>query len=61
MTKEMAPVCPVDASGRFTAEVVDFAEQYVKDADRLICQHLKHAGRLVHQSTLQHSYPFCWR
>ncbi|KAL5969721.1 Isoleucine--tRNA ligase cytoplasmic [Taenia solium] len=59
--KEMAPVCPVDASGRFTAEVVDFAGQYVKDADRLICQHLKHAGRLVHQSTLQHSYPFCWR
>ncbi|VDM32939.1 unnamed protein product [Hydatigera taeniaeformis] len=61
VTKAMAPVCPVDASGRFTAEVVDFAGQYVKDADRSICQHLKHAGRLVHQSTLQHSYPFCWR
>ncbi|CDS35496.1 isoleucyl tRNA synthetase, cytoplasmic [Echinococcus multilocularis] len=61
VTKEMAAVCPVDASGRFTAEVKDFAGQYVKDADRSICQHLKHAGRLVQQSTLQHSYPFCWR
>ncbi|EUB57660.1 Isoleucyl-tRNA synthetase, cytoplasmic [Echinococcus granulosus] len=61
VTKEMATVCPVDASGRFTAEVKDFAGQYVKDADRSICQHLKHAGRLVQQSTLQHSYPFCWR
>lgn len=28
--KDSVPVCPVDASGCFTAEVVDFAGQYVK-------------------------------
>ncbi|VDL64293.1 unnamed protein product [Hymenolepis diminuta] len=61
VTREMAPVCPVDASGRFTSEVSDFVGQYVKDADRNICQHLKHSGRLLQQSTIQHSYPFCWR
>ncbi|KAM7534597.1 hypothetical protein Aperf_G00000105242 [Anoplocephala perfoliata] len=61
VSREMAPVCPVDVKGRFTSEVTDFAGQYVKDADRNICQHLKHAGRLLQQSTIQHSYPFCWR
>ncbi|VDD78472.1 unnamed protein product [Mesocestoides corti] len=61
VTKDMPPVCPVDASGRFTPEVGDFAGQYVKDADKSICQYLKKAGRLVNQSTIQHSYPFCWR
>ncbi len=57
----MAPICPVDASGKFTAEVKDFAGQYVKDADKAIAQYIKKAGRLVNQSTVQHSYPFCWR
>ena len=61
VTKESKPVCPVDASGKFTAEVTDFFGQYVKDADRGICQHLKRLGRLIQQSTVQHSYPFCWR
>lgn len=28
--KDSAPVCPVDVSGCFTAEVTDFAGQYVK-------------------------------
>ncbi|KAL6767828.1 TSI2 [Auxenochlorella protothecoides x Auxenochlorella symbiontica] len=53
--------CPVDAAGRFTAEVTDFAGQYVKDADRGIIKWLKEAGRLVDQGQLVHSYPFCWR
>ncbi|KAL7055111.1 hypothetical protein AAHC03_024329 [Spirometra sp. Aus1] len=61
VTKEMPPVCPVDCSGKFTAEVKDFAGLYVKDADKLICQTLKKNGRLINQSTLNHSYPFCWR
>lgn len=28
--RDQVPICPVDASGCFTAEVVDFAGQYVK-------------------------------
>eukprot|EP01137_Pigoraptor_chileana_P000643 Opistho-2@37120 len=53
--------CPVDVSGAFTADVTDFAGKYVKDADKEIIKHLKTSGRLVHQATITHSYPFCWR
>lgn len=28
--KDGAPICPVDASGKFTSEVTDFVGQYVK-------------------------------
>ncbi|KAM6413943.1 isoleucine--tRNA ligase, cytoplasmic [Rhynochetos jubatus] len=59
--KDSVPVCPVDASGCFTAEVADFAGQYVKDADKNIIKILKEKGRLVHSSSFKHSYPFCWR
>ncbi|NXI56672.1 SYIC protein, partial [Chloroceryle aenea] len=59
--KDSVPVCPVDASGCFTAEVSDFAGQYVKDADKNIIKLLKEKGRLVHSSSYKHSYPFCWR
>ena len=54
-------VNPVDDDGRFTADVRDFADLHVKEADPKIIQQLKQAGQLVHQGTIQHSYPFCWR
>ncbi|KAL1007813.1 hypothetical protein UPYG_G00091930 [Umbra pygmaea] len=59
--RDQAPICPVDASGRFTAEVTDFVGQYVKDADKNIIRWLKEHGRLVNASSFKHSYPFCWR
>ncbi|XP_054831698.1 isoleucine--tRNA ligase, cytoplasmic isoform X1 [Eublepharis macularius] len=59
--KDSVPVCPVDASGCFTAEVTDFAGQYVKDADKNIIKALKEHGRLIHTSSFKHNYPFCWR
>ena len=61
ITKEMTPICPVDASGCFTAEVEDFSGMYVKDADKEICKLLKQNGRMVQHSQVKHSYPFCWR
>ena len=54
-------VCPVDEEGRFTAEVSDYAGREVKAADADIIRRLKHEGRLVHQGTINHSYPHCWR
>lgn len=57
---ELVP-CPVDEAGRFTAEVTDFVGQYVKEADKVIIKTLKQAGRLVRQTQISHSYPFCWR
>uniref|UniRef100_A0AAQ4R8L5 Isoleucine--tRNA ligase, cytoplasmic n=1 Tax=Gasterosteus aculeatus aculeatus TaxID=481459 RepID=A0AAQ4R8L5_GASAC len=59
--RDQAPICPVDASGCFTAEVTDFVGQYVKDADKNIIKWLKEKGRLVNASSFKHSYPFCWR
>ena len=54
-------VNPVDDDGRFTAQVPDFAGQHVKEADPQIIRHLKRAGHVVHQGTITHSYPYCWR
>lgn len=55
------PPCPIDDSGVFTKEVPDFAGLHVKAADSPIQKVLKTKGRLIVQSTLNHSYPFCWR
>lgn len=54
-------VCPVDQNGRFTAEVPDFEGTYVKDADKDLIRRIKERGRLFHQGTIRHRYPFCWR
>ncbi|RJE25033.1 Isoleucyl-tRNA synthetase [Aspergillus sclerotialis] len=55
------PPNPVDDKGCFTAEVRDFAGQHVKAADKAIIKHLKGTGRLIVDSQITHSYPFCWR
>jgi isoleucyl-tRNA synthetase len=54
-------VDPVDAEGRFTAEVPDLEGLNVKDADDVILGLLEGAGVLVHRSRIRHSYPFCYR
>lgn len=55
------PPNPVNDSGCFTDEVPDFAGQYVKAADKNIIKYLKNNGRLIADSQITHSYPFCWR
>jgi isoleucyl-tRNA synthetase len=54
-------VDPLDDDCRFTGQVPDFAGVFCKDADRGIIKRLKNDGKLVHQTTLVHSYPFCER
>jgi isoleucyl-tRNA synthetase len=54
-------VNPVDDEGRFTLPVNDFLGLHVKDADPKIIEKLKREKKLVHQGTIFHSYPFCWR
>lgn len=63
ITKEQDMICPIDASGRFVMPVVDFLNDHVKDADKKIIKYLKEKSprRLVDNSTVKHSYPFCWR
>ncbi|MFA6930141.1 MAG: isoleucine--tRNA ligase [Lentisphaeria bacterium] len=54
-------VDPLDEEAKFTSAVPDFAGQFCKDADKGIIRHLKQIGKLVQQSTIVHSYPFCER
>ncbi len=53
--------CPIDNSGKFTNEVSDYENIYVKDADKLIIKRLKEEGSVYEQSVIVHSYPFCYR
>jgi len=52
---------PLDVEAKFTSAVPEFAGQHCKDADKGIIRKLKDEGKLVHQSTIVHSYPFCDR
>jgi isoleucyl-tRNA synthetase len=66
-------VVPVDAAGRFTAEVFDYEGVHVFDANLLIIDDLKAttAGTpsgsvtpgtvLLRRETYDHPYPHCWR
>ncbi|MGC5629221.1 isoleucine--tRNA ligase [Georgenia sp. Z1344] len=67
------PVVPVDAAGRFTAEVSDYAGQQVFDANKSILTDLRDGSGplarrpeaeralLVRRASYVHSYPHCWR
>jgi len=52
---------PLDSSCAFTGEVPEYAGRFCKDCDKDIIKRLKAEGKLVHQSTITHSYPFCDR
>lgn len=52
---------PVDAQGKFTAEVAPWAGMFVKDADKGITRDLKQRNLLYKSQKHLHSYPFCWR
>ena len=54
-------VDPLDEDCRFTDRVPEYAGLFCKDADKAIVRALKEAGKLIHRSTIQHSYPFCER
>ncbi len=54
-------VVPVDDSGCFTDEVVDWAGQNVLDANRGIIRHLRATGQLIRHDSYTHNYPHCWR
>ncbi|MBR5154565.1 MAG: isoleucine--tRNA ligase [Alphaproteobacteria bacterium] len=54
-------VCPVDESGKFTAEVSDYQGIQVFETNEPIMQWLKANGLLVKKEQYTHSYPFCWR
>ena len=52
---------PLDSSCNFTDRVPEYAGRFCKDCDKDIIKRLKQEGKLVHQATITHSYPFCDR
>ena len=54
-------VDPLDENCAFTNEIKMLNGLFCKDADKIIIKYLKEHKKLVHQSTIQHSYPFCER
>jgi len=61
VTKEEVPPCPLDDRGCYTDKIPEWQGLYIKDADKLIMKDLKARGKMIVQTTLTHSYPFCWR
>ncbi|MBB3664390.1 isoleucyl-tRNA synthetase [Prauserella sediminis] len=65
----IVPATPVDAKGRFDAQVPDYEGQQVFEANPNIIRDLKNgtgsAARqgaiLLRHETYEHSYPHCWR
>ena len=51
----------LDESCAFTTAVPEYAGQFCKDADKAIIRRLKETGKLVKQTTIVHSYPYCPR
>ena len=52
---------PLDDACAFTDAVPEYAGRFCKDCDKDIIKRLKAEGKLVHQATIVHSYPFCDR
>ena len=54
-------VDPLDEACAFTDAIPEFKGRFCKDCDKDIIKLLKASGKLVHQATITHSYPFCDR
>nr|WP_278430449.1 isoleucine--tRNA ligase [Brevibacillus laterosporus] len=51
----------VNLAGRYTDQVTDYADRFVKDCDVDIVRNLSHRNLLFSKERYEHSYPFCWR
>ena len=54
-------LAPVDTSGLFTDEVPMFKGRMVFDTNSEVPRMLEKKGLLVHEETISHEYPHCWR
>ena len=54
-------VCPVDKSGKFTAEAKQFEGMFVFDANIPILKYLSELGMLLGKENIRHQYAHCWR
>lgn len=52
---------PVMANGCYVESQPLFAGLFVRKADAVILETLREKGTLLHQASIEHSYPHCWR
>ena len=52
---------PLDSACAFTEKIPEYQGRFCKDCDKDIIKRLKSEGKLVHQATIVHSYPYCDR
>lgn len=52
---------PVDGTGRFTAEAGRYAGLTLSEGNSAVIRDLEEEGALLRASTVDHSYPHCWR
>jgi isoleucyl-tRNA synthetase len=52
---------PVGGDGRYIPGTPLFAGEHVFEANKHVIAVLKEHGTLLHETTLKHSYPHCWR
>ena len=52
---------PLDDACAFGKEIPEYQGRFCKDCDKDIIKRLKAEGKLVHQATITHSYPYCDR
>ncbi len=51
----------VKMDGTYDEKSGKFSGMYVKDADKLLIEELKNKNAILHEETIEHEYPFCWR
>jgi len=54
-------LAPVTKRGKFTSEVPMFEGRFVFDTNADVPRLLEKKGLLVHEETIEHEYPHCWR
>ena len=52
---------PVNSKGVFTEEAGQYAGLYYEEGNKVILEDLTKAGSVIKVSTIDHSYPHCWR
>ena len=52
---------PVDDYGRYRQDLELFGGMKLKDANPAVNEKLAEVGALLHESSVEHSYPHCWR
>jgi isoleucyl-tRNA synthetase len=52
---------PVDDYGQYRQDLELFGGMKLKDANQAVNEKLAEVGALLHESSVEHSYPHCWR